>query len=879
MQVALGPQVGSEEHNWRAFVTRMTFGFALILLGAASICWVAANWQAMSKWQRLAGAEALLIVTACAAAWLYLRRNATQTVRIGRAGALGLATVLLGALLALVGQTYQTGANTWVLFAWWAALMLPWALAGRSEPVWLLWILVVNVGATLYLRENTFDTWSLLEGSGYAAIALAVVNLCLLAIWEFCAARWRAPVAIGPRLLVFLGVGVLAAMITVGDVGHMGRATTLWILWVGATLVLGYYYTAVRRDLVILALLAGGVMGVTLRMAGTWLFEFMPDYLATLPLAILLTAEAVWVARWLRRLATPAAIGLADPEPAAASAGNDVDAHVDAAPVVQLSTAPPAVATATATAPWYVHMLLGFSAWVSTLLLLLFFFTMHFMHNEAAAGATGVLLSGVAIGMVRSAQGPFWRQLVGPLGLSGQVLIAVGLALGLSQSQDFVWVAIFMLPIAAVIYALAPHPVLRFLTALVMAAATFFLIGHYWSRVAGTDFMIWSDSAAERLASFLTPAAVVGAAISASAFLLYARLPAARRGAVEPLAWAFMLAAQLVGFRVAGVPVWDVAELWRQHPPAALALICCALLPAAAAFAVLWLRRDRVSAAFAWVVVLGLLLLSVCWLPAPGVALALVWVLLGVGLRRPGLRRAGQVALLGYLWLYYSQLSVPLLQKAFWLAGAGVVSLALLAVSLWWQRTYGPVAQVPVEPSAAGARSAPRQYWRAGAIVAGLLLSLGCVNAGIWQNEGLLTHGRVLRLALTPVDPRALMQGDYMALNFTRALNLDTLPGATLLAPADHPLLPSSAFVVLDLDEQQVGHAVRVQAHPQPHDDDQAVLRLKQQRDGLHVATNAYFFPEGKAQRYVHARFGELRVDDRGNSVLVRLLDADMQPL
>ena len=877
MQVASDSQVTSEEHNWRAFVTRMTFGFALILLGAASICWVAANWQALGKWQRLAGAEGLLIATAGAAAWLYLRRDATRAVRVGRAGALALATVLLGALLALVGQTYQTGANSWTLFAWWAALMLPWALAGRSESVWLLWIAVVNVGATLFLRESTFDAWPLLGGSGYAAIILAAINLCLLAAWELCAARWRVPVAIGPRILVLLGVGVLALTISVGDVGYVARATTiLGILWAVATLVLGCYYTAVRRDLVILALLAGGVMGVTLRVAGVWLFKVVPDYLAALPLAALLTAEAVWVARWLRRLAAPAATELADAEPAAASAGNDVDPHVDAAPVAQLAPAAPR----TETTPWYVHLLLGFSAWVSTLLLLLFFFAMNFMHNKAAAIGTGVVLSAAALGMARTAHGPFWRQIVGPLGLSGQIMIAIGLAVGLTQARDAVWVALIMLLVAAFIYAFAPHAVLRFLSALVMAVATFFLIGYYWPRDGGINLMIWANGDAERVLSFITPMAVVATVLSVTAFLLCTRGRGARGGVLQPFAWGFALAGQLAGVRVAGVPVWEVTQLWQQRPVAALALICCVLLPAATALAVLWRRRDRVSASLMWGVVLGLLVLSLCWLPAPGVAIALVWVLLGFGLHRPGLLRAGQVALLVYLWLYYSQLSVSLLHKAFWLAGAGAVALVLLALSFWWQRTYAPlVPGALADTPAPFARAAARQYWRGGAIVAGLLLSLGCVNAGIWQNEGLLAHGRVLRLALAPVDPRALMQGDYMALNFSAARDLDALPGGAPPIPAARPFLPSSSYVVLELDVQGVGHAVRVQADPQPHDADQVVLRLKQQRDGRHIANNAYFFPEGKADHYAQARYGELRVDEHGNALLVRLLDANMQPL
>ena len=43
---------------------------------------------------------------------------------------------------------------------------------------------------------------------------------------------------------------------------------------------------------------------------------------------------------------------------------------------------------------------------------------------------------------------------------------------------------------------------------------------------------------------------------------------------------------------------------------------------------------------------------------------------------------------------------------------------------------------------------------------------LVAVNYAIWQKEQLLTHGKTVILALAPVDPRSLMQGDYMRLRF-----------------------------------------------------------------------------------------------------------------
>ena len=54
-------------------------------------------------------------------------------------------------------------------------------------------------------------------------------------------------------------------------------------------------------------------------------------------------------------------------------------------------------------------------------------------------------------------------------------------------------------------------------------------------------------------------------------------------------------------------------------------------------------------------------------------------------------------------------------------------------------------------------------------IAAVLLLSLGLlamINWDIVKREAWLAEGEVVRLELAPVDPRSLMQGDYMTLNY-----------------------------------------------------------------------------------------------------------------
>ena len=49
-------------------------------------------------------------------------------------------------------------------------------------------------------------------------------------------------------------------------------------------------------------------------------------------------------------------------------------------------------------------------------------------------------------------------------------------------------------------------------------------------------------------------------------------------------------------------------------------------------------------------------------------------------------------------------------------------------------------------------------------IITNLLLLLGYLNWSIYQKEQTLRDGQLVLFELAPVDPRSLMQGDYMYL-------------------------------------------------------------------------------------------------------------------
>ena len=548
MQVGTERQAGSELHAWRQFLARSTLWLGVLLLGSAAICWVAANWQDMSKVQRFAGAQALLAVCALAAAWAGLRLRTAAGARGAIPGALlALAGILLGALLALLGQTYQTGADTWELFAWWAVLLLPWALAAASQAVWLLWTLVVNVAMVLWLGERVFSWWGLLGATYLPALIVAGLNLVILAVWELAARRWRASTLVGPRLLAALAIGalVMSTMYTDLFIGRSYGSTTGSIAWLAVTLGLGFYYQKVRRDLVILAMLAAGVICVSLRVVGNGCCGWSPA-----PGRRCRWPPCSWPRRSGPRAGCagwpPRGAPAADAEPVSASAGNPVD---PAPPASRWPRSPArdarrrrALVCAMPAGP---ERLAGDAA-------------AAVVHRLVPDRQHAGRRAGRRAGAVRGRRGR-----VAQRGRSVLAAVRHGDGLrrraaghfGISDSTSFTNACLFVLALAVAVYVLGTDLILRFLSGLLIAGAAARLIWRGLSPALVDENLfdaLWRFDSA-RAAFLWLPIAVTGAWGAAVAFSLSRRDASPRARALAPLAWAFLLSVQCMVWLAGGI--------------------------------------------------------------------------------------------------------------------------------------------------------------------------------------------------------------------------------------------------------------------------------------------------------------------------------------
>lgn len=247
------------------------------------------------------------------------------------------------------------------------------------------------------------------------------------------------------------------------------------------------------------------------------------------------------------------------------------------------------------------------------------------------------------------------------------------------------------------------------------------------------------------------------------------------------------------------------------------------------------------------------------WL-IPGLGAALLALSACIGSGRWRLAVASAVAASWIVGTFYYQLDVPLATKAAIMAAMG----AAFGVIAWlsWNASAREVA-APTAPAPAFATT-PAQ--RAG-IAASLLLTLVVANGAIWQKEALISTGRPVFIELAPVDPRSLMQGDYMALNF-RLPGLDREDVQTL----------RRAKVIAKIDGRGVA-VMQGLSSDRSLAPDEILIELVQTGSGLRPATNAWYFKEGEAPRWSRAKYGEFRIDDKGRALLVNLRGPDLEQL
>ena len=147
------------------------------------------------------------------------------------------------------------------------------------------------------------------------------------------------------------------------------------------------------------------------------------------------------------------------------------------------------------------------------------------------------------------------------------------------------------------------------------------------------------------------------------------------------------------------------------------------------------------------------------------------------------------------------------------------------------------------------------------------ILILAIINYSIYQKEDIVKNGKTIYLKLAPIDPRSLMQGDYMALRFQLE---DEIQKA--LKKENNFLKNSEGRVLVKLDNNNLATFSNLFIG-QKMANNELILKYKVRGYQVSLGTNAFFFQEGEAKKYENAKYGKFKLGKNHEIILVDLKD------
>ncbi|WP_323012012.1 GDYXXLXY domain-containing protein [Castellaniella sp.] len=850
MQVNAFWQATGSQAEWRHTLVLGISLLAVLLAGSALVFWVAANWPRMGPQTRLWLAQGVLALVVLLAAGLALRGSRWAGLWAG------FAALLSGALLALVGQIYQTGVDRWQMFLLWAVLVTPWVVLFRTVFLVSLWVCLLNLALWLWAGGRTpSEGWLWLDvDMPLELLALLLLNAGLLALAECLQRFFHDPWYLVRRVLVLLLLGAslmlaLQGAWSIGDADWVFGAIVSLLFTTGLVGIYRYW----RTDLAVVALSLLAGIGVV----GTLLLSGLDSIGGVLGVALLLLV-LMWLAvRYMLRLQQ-------------ALRGSVQGSNPEASPT------------------WHLTLLRA-GAMMPVVLLLGIWLAISFdLESATEVLGVGIVLLLAGVGMARWTKlGAEISAVLAVLGL----LLCAGAALFLMEAPaDRFWQLAVLLLSGGLVYALVPQFAVR------LIAASLVLFAGLWVLVVSE---LGFDGHGDRagLVSAWLAVRLWGLLFLGTGLWVWAmasdrsRLHAGQPVLWWPLAWALMgmAAAVALSVQITGQAPQQVWPMTGQ-----LSLLLCAALPGLLLAA--WMASARPALPQGWRigVPLAILLAGLGWLMIPALSVALGWLVLGRLSGRRGLQVLAVPLGLAGLFAYYQSSvdGLTLLDKAVVLGALGLW-LAGLALALQrWPQGVGTDQASPGHTAGHGRQTILAWAgYRALGVLAGGVLVLGLIQTQVTRYESILTGGHPVILALVPVDPRSLMQGDYMALDYAVRQSADDW---LRVQPRLEERGTGHGWLLLRPDAQGVWQLQQVLMSPLPGQRalsgasadhlvaeslDTVAVAVRWTDGRMDFGASSWFFPEGQDSHYAAARYGLLRVADDGTALLAGLLDKDQQPL
>lgn len=866
--------------SWQRYLNLLFLLLTVGFLTSGVVTLIAANLDYFSDLAKIYGLQTLLVVTVVLGIYCFIResrRQATEKLKWKTYSIFFVVSVLIGGLFALVGQTYQTGADVWQLFAVWTLCQLPFLLLFPNVASALLFAATANVAFYLFNEQNAYNSMC------YAVL----INAGLLVISElfskaFHDQHWR----ILPKVFLVLTFASLFGLIVIYDVyfyayawGELGRSPLSSLLIAIPALITLYVYHKYRFDFINLIISVIALLGAYCFLASL-LIRGVEEGVVLGLIGFTFTVMAI---KWLVKLYKQ-------------EYPNNKKFH------------------------WAISIL-----WMIALLIALvtigvwLFFSLGL--DASSAFIVGILLFGIAWSItLNKDKNEYTTILAGLFFLIANSFLGFYLLvkfddffllLGYEFSEDsnfaiFISALIFTV-IIIVSYKLMPNSLVRIL--LVTQLLVFWQISYnlYFHNYSLND--IWFNNAWFNKIQLL---------ISIALFYWVMRPNQSARIHLKPIAWGTVLFSLWISMPSYMALPWvdyglidtDISsdvmsadtmnldnvlqvlsrQFWTHFQfdvSHILYLLICALPLIVYA---LMNKHSESKHTEAVLILLALSLFALGFVGIPAILYLTALLLLVYWTDSRAFFGLLVFAFVVYLGGFYYQLSIPLLYK-----GALLVSFAVIfaIVTLFLHARYKTPSQSAVENHSVF--KAP--IWLVGVFVIALL---GAVNYKVQQFEDVLATGKPVVLKIAPVDPRSLMQGDYMVLNYAI---LSEIQQSQFLSESNESLesnesidageanetigidesSPSGkkAYILVHLDKNHVATFCEEQSEIPTdfkHCTPNVYLPIRYKGWLPELPSQDYFFAEGKGEHYAQAEYAEYRFKD-GILLLARLLDKDLKGL
>ncbi len=153
--------VYSDAKSWHKFLQILFLSLGVGFSVAGILFFFAYNWDSLHKFIKIGLVEGLIIVLTLITVFCKIKSLFKNVLLTG-------ISVLVGVLFAVFGQIYQTGANAYDFFFGWTLAIAIWVFIADFAPLWLLFIVLINLTFGLYIEQVSSNFSSMLVYTIYS---------------------------------------------------------------------------------------------------------------------------------------------------------------------------------------------------------------------------------------------------------------------------------------------------------------------------------------------------------------------------------------------------------------------------------------------------------------------------------------------------------------------------------------------------------------------------------------------------------------------------------------------------------------------------------------------------------------------------------------